>query len=156
MRKLVLFTAFIGVGFVSSASAQLPESSSIAYRFVEFLLNEYGQTTSCRDEFDPHPAVARFEMRDGKTRKWEEMDRREPGVKNHMMSWQFPGITITSFTWFSYYGPSTWLDRLEMAEPVELGFGLDFGDSVADFSRTLEITEDFIRSRQDVVWRQVS
>ena len=134
-------------GFLVSY-AQSDYTPTKADAFVKYLLHDHAKATSCRDQYDPTSAVLRFDIRDGRMRKWEEPDRREPGVENHMMEWRFPGTVLMTSTHFSFHGPSTWLHSLKLTSPTELIGELNFGDSVGRFAQNLDISESTIRSRR--------
>ncbi len=123
-----------------TAAGQLVEHGSPADGFVENLLQQHAGVDTCRDEFDAR-FLLKFDYADGSVRKWEEPDAREPDTTNHMMEWQFPGYRLIAFTFFSFYGPSTWLHQLELSAPTELPGGLRFGDSADRFHEVLSIAE---------------
>ena len=148
MRKLTfLLLVMTALGSVVGYG-QSDYTPTKADAFVKYLLHDHAKATSCRNRYDPTEAVLRFDIRDGQMRKWEEPDRKEPGVENHMMEWQFPGTILTTSTWFSFYGPSTWLHSLKLTSPTELTGELSFGDSVGHFARNLGVPESTIRSRR--------
>ena len=145
MRNLAIFFAVIAAVLPSSVSGQLALAGSAADEFGKIVLTIHAKTTTCRDQFNPHEALIKFDYAKGTMQKSEELDQREPGVTNHVMTWQFSGLSLTSFTYFSFYGPSTWLRRMEISRPSELAHGLKFGDSVQRFAKILGVSEDSIR-----------
>ena len=148
MKKLIILLAAFMTTLSLVVHGQSVLVGSPADTFIKELLLNHTKTSTCEEKFVPYKALGKFEIRDGLMRKWEEMDAREPGMKHYMMSWQFPGITITSSTTFSYYGPSTWLNRMELSEPSELIKGLKFGDTVSQFSQVLGRPERLLRSEK--------
>lgn len=116
--------------------------------FVIGLLRDVAFGSSCRDEYDPSTAIHQHSMREGRMRKWEELDRREPDTMNHMIEWVFPGFILTTSTHFTWFGPSTWLHSLRISSPTELPPPLAFGQTSAEVSESLGNADEKSRSRQ--------
>ncbi len=140
MRTWQLFSVLAGLLMWEIAGSQLVQHGSLADRFITGLLEQHAGIETCRDEFDAR-FLLKFDYADGSSRKWEEPDAREPGVTNHMMEWKFPGYRLIAFTFFSFYGPSTWVHQLELSAPTELPHGLQFGDSADRFHDVLRLAE---------------
>lgn len=148
MRNLAPFFAASIAMLPSGATGQIAMAGSPVDEFAREILEIHTRTATCREEFNPREALLKFDYSKGTMQKSEEMDRREPGVTNHVMKWEFQGLSLTSFTHFSFYGPSTWLARMKISNPSELAAGLRFGDSVKQFAQALEVPETSIRSNQ--------
>lgn len=116
--------------------------------FVEAILSDVAFGSSCRDEYDPSTAIRRHPMRDGRMRKWEEQDRREPDTTNHMIEWVFPGFTLTTLTYFTWFGPSTWLQSLRLTSPAELPPPIAFGQTSSEVLAALGNLDERSRSKQ--------
>ena len=145
MRKFSLLLPILVTALPLPASGQIALAGSPVDNFVRETLEIHTRTSTCREKFNPHEVLIKFDYAKGTMKKSEELDNREPGVTNHVMNWQFPGISLTSFTFFSFYGPSTWVRRLEITEPSELAQSLKFGDTVERYAQVLDIPEDSIR-----------
>ena len=138
MSMWPISVAFFFLLIWDGANGELVEYGSPADDFVKSLLVLHTGTETCRDEFDTR-FLLKFDYADGKHRKWEEPDRREPGVTNHTMEWTFPGYRLVAYTYFAFYGPSTWLHQLELSAPSDLPMDLQFGDSVERFAEILSL-----------------
>ncbi|MDH3747719.1 MAG: hypothetical protein OER97_05890 [Gammaproteobacteria bacterium] len=153
MRDFSLFLPILAAALPLPASGQIALADSPIDNFVRETLEIHTRTSTCREEFDPNEALIKFDYAKGTMRKSEELDHKEPRVTNHIMTWQFPGFSLTSFTFFSFYGPSTWLRRLKISEPSELAQGVKFGDSVKKYAQVLEVSEELIRLNRVHVYR---
>ena len=148
MRKLTRFLTGLGLVIPIVAVGDATYEKTPSDSFILSLLTTYSKSSSCREEFDPMKAVSQFPGPDGKTRKWEEPDHKEPGVENHLMEWRFPGVTLTSSTHFMYYGPSTWLHSIQLATPVDLPPPIRIGQPVSEVAIALSVSENKIRSKR--------
>tara|TARA_R110002096_G_scaffold54881_1_gene141390 strand:+ start:1133 stop:1654 length:522 start_codon:yes stop_codon:yes gene_type:complete len=145
MRKRILLNAGVFMVVATIAQAQAAEE---AEPFVDTLLRDVAFGSSCRDEYDPSTAIHQHSMREGRMRKWEEPDRREPDTTNHMVEWVFPGFVLTTSTHFGWFGPSTWLHSLKLSSPTKLPRPLAFGQTPAEVSESLGNAVDKSRARQ--------
>ncbi len=138
MSRILCITGLLGVLVSTSvlASASVP---SPAEQFILDLISEVAQGSSCRNTFDPRPAVHFFEESAGygPMKTWQEPDRREPDVTNYMVQWSFPGFELTTSSHFGYYGVSTWLDSVRVTAPTKLPDPLSFDMPVRDLVSVL-------------------
>jgi len=148
MRIFVIFLTMLAAALPLTTSGQIALAGSPVDDFVKEVMEIHTRTSTCRKEFNPHEALLKYDYAKGTMQKHEESDQREPDVTNHVMTWRFSGISLISSTHFSFYGPSTWLRRMELAEPSELVHGLKFGDSVQKFAETLAVSEASIRANR--------
>ena len=141
MKAMPPIIALLVLSTWGNANSEIAEFGSQADKFVTTLLRKNTGTETCRDEFDAR-FLLRFDYADGTSRKWEEPDAREPDVTNHVMEWTFPGYRLVTFTFFSFYGPSTWVRQLEISAPTELPNNLRFGGPIEEFSETLGLSRN--------------
>ena len=140
MRKSDIFISVITIALSGIVPVKAANEEISADAFVVALVRDIALGSSCRDEYDPGPVVNQHPMRDGKMKKWEEKDRREPDIINHLIEWKFPGIILTTSTHFDWYGPSTWLYSIRLSSPSTLPPPLSFGLQSADILDSLGIT----------------
>ena len=145
MRKPVntIIAVLLLIGAATESSAQLVVMyESKADDFIKTILDHHVGIDSCSDEFDPS-----FSLKDKGVRPENYSYQREratltPGGENHVQQWNFSGITISAFTFFGAYGPSTWLSKLELTEvSAQLDGNLRVGDSIDRFAKLLEFSE---------------
>jgi len=92
--------------------------------------------------FSHQPSGRRFEYYAKTCSYRRERDPLTPGGENHVQQWNFSGVTISAFTFFDTYGPSTWLSKLELSEAsAQLDGNLRVGDSIDKFAKVLELSE---------------
>jgi hypothetical protein len=145
MRKLVttLIAALFSIGALTDSSAQLLVMyESKADDFIKTILKHHVGIDSCPDEFDPSFALKDKDVRPENYSYRRERDPLTPGGENHVQQWNFPGVTISAFTYFGDHGPSTWLSKLELSEAsAQLDGNLKVGDSIDKFVELLELSE---------------
>lgn len=148
MRKRVCFIGSMLIAVAVNGPILAAKNTESHEPFVVTLLSEIAFASSCRDEYDPSTAVRQHSMREGRMRKWEEQDRREPDTTNHMIEWVFPGFKLTTFTYFSWFGPSTWLHSLQLTSPTELPPPISFGQTSDEVLESLGNLDEKARSEQ--------
>ena len=145
MRKLVtkLIAVLFSIGAVTESGAQiLVMYESKADDFIKTILEHHVGIDSCPDEFDPSFALKDRDVRPENYGYRRERDPLTPGGENHVQQWGFSGVTISAFTFFDAYGPSTWLSKLELSESsAQLDGILKVGDSIDEFAKLLELSE---------------
>jgi hypothetical protein len=152
MRKTVttLVAVLVSIGAATESSAQLLAMyESKADDFIKTILEHYAGIDSCPDEFDPSFFLEDKDVRTENYSYRRERDVLTPGGENHVQQWGFSGVTVSAFTYFSDYGPSTWLSRLELSEAsVELDGNLKVGDSIDEFTKVLELSKSMKAARR--------
>lgn len=148
MRKRVFFIGSMLVAAAAFKPIQAGKAAEPVEPFVVALLREVAFGSGCRDEYDPSTAIRQHSMREGRMRKWEEKDRREPDTTNHMIEWEFPGFKLTTFTYFTWFGPSTWLHSLRLSSPTELPPPIAFGQTSAEVLESLGNPDEQRRAKQ--------
>jgi hypothetical protein len=152
MRQPVttLIVFLISVGAVTESDAQLLAlHESKADDFIKTILKHHVGIDGCPDEFNPNFFLKDKDVRPENYSYRRERDPLTPGGENHVQQWDFSGVTMSVFTYFSDYGPSTWLSKLELSEAsVELDGNLTVGDPIDKFAELLELSESMKVARR--------
>ena len=142
-RAAWLFVILSCSAICGEAHAQLLVMyQSKADDFIKKIMEHYAGIDTCRNEFNPMVALKDKDIRSENYTYRRVRDPLTPGRENHLMQWEFPGITIQAETHFSLYGPSTWLSKIELSgDSQRLDGNLTIGDSIDQFAEVLELTD---------------
>jgi hypothetical protein len=85
-------------------------------------------------------------------KKWQESDKREPGLINKYRTYIYNGLSITIVTPQTGEQPGTWLERIVVTSPrYRLSSGLRVGEPLAAFIHVLgDPVKSFDRNKGEV------